>query len=91
MTIHDSRCTLICCTFDRERANAAPGRRNLRPMFSPAAATRDAAAGDSTSSVCHGDSAPEPVGRLGGVVTLDPTSGAVAGEVQAAPDLGGAL
>ena len=43
-----------------------------------------------TSSVCHGDTAPEPVGRLGGVVTLDPTSGAVAGEVQAAPDFGGA-
>lgn len=37
----------ISCEVDKARANAAPGRRNLRPMFSPAAATRDAAAGDS--------------------------------------------
>ena len=30
-----------------------------------------------TSSVCHGDTAPEPVGRLGGVVTLDTLPGPV--------------
>lgn len=111
------RCTLICCAFDRERANRGPGRRNLTPLYSPAAATRDAVAGvtnspavttrdvtaggsttekersagyptgrgvrqgladaaaaqlpPQTSSVCHGDTVPEPVGRLGDVVTLD--------------------
>ena len=43
------RCTLICCAFDRERANRGPGRRNLTPLYSPAAATRDAAVGDSYS------------------------------------------
>lgn len=39
------RCSLICCAFDRERANRAPGRRSLVPLYSPAAATRDAAVG----------------------------------------------
>lgn len=35
----------ITCEFDKARANNAPGRRNLRPMIPPVAATRDAAAG----------------------------------------------
>lgn len=35
MTTHGTRCTLICCTFDRERANRGPGRRNLTPLYSP--------------------------------------------------------
>lgn len=47
----EPRCTLICCTFDRERANRAPGRRSLIPLYSPATATRDAVAGDPTSEV----------------------------------------
>lgn len=41
----------ITCEFDKARANNAPGRRNLRPMIPPVAATRDAAAGATTSSV----------------------------------------
>ena len=45
MTTHDVRCTLICCTFDRERANRGPGRRNLTPLYSPVVTTRDVATG----------------------------------------------
>ena len=51
MNAPDSRCTLICCTFDRERANRGPGRRSLTPLYSPVTATRDAVAGGSTPEV----------------------------------------
>ena len=30
----------ITCEFDKARANNAPGRRNMRPMIPPVAATR---------------------------------------------------
>ena len=39
----------ITCEFDKARANAAPGRRNLRPLFSPVVVTRDAATGATSS------------------------------------------
>lgn len=75
------RCTLICCAFDRERANRAPGRRSLTPLYSPAAATRDAVAGDSTPSTTT-PGAPEPhltSPGLGSTVVLGQTS-SVTGE-----------
>lgn len=58
----------ITCEFDKARANNAPGRRNLRPMIPPVAATRDAAAGATTTHKERG-SAGYPTGRrvtLGG-------------------------
>ena len=51
MTTHDARCTLVCCTFDRERANRGPGRRNLTPLYTPVVTTRDVATGATTSEV----------------------------------------
>ena len=63
----------ITCEFDKARANNAPGRRNLRPMIPPVAATRDAAAGATTSSV-GGETPSElatPVGLGGQGPALD--------------------
>lgn len=45
------RCTLVCCAFDRERANHAPGRRSLTPLYSPVVRTRDLATGATTPEV----------------------------------------
>lgn len=63
----------ITCEFDKARANAAPGRRNLRPMIPPVAVTRDTAAGVTTSSV-GGETPSElatPVGLGGQGPALD--------------------
>ena len=38
-------CLCDLCRIERAKANRAPGRRNLTPLYSPAAATRDAAVG----------------------------------------------
>lgn len=41
-------CDCITCLYSRARADRAPGRRHLRPLISPAAASRDASAGFTT-------------------------------------------
>lgn len=60
------QCQRICCRFDRERANRSPGRRNLTPLIAPAAATREAVAGDSTSGAVAGEVQTAP--GFGGVL-----------------------
>lgn len=58
-------CQCVTCLHARARADRAPGRRNLRPLISPTAAARDAAAGGSTSGALTAESATEPSPVLG--------------------------
>lgn len=51
MTLHDAnRCLCAGCLDYRARVLRARRRMNLRPIYSPAAATREAAVGGTTSS-----------------------------------------
>ena len=66
----------ITCEFDKARANNAPGRRNLRPMIPPVAATRDAAAGVKMSTAASTREAVPP-----GAPTVAYTPGATGPEL----------
>ena len=81
-------CDCITCLYSRARADRAPGRRHLRPLISPAAVSRDACAGATTSSVDQSspvlatlDTHPQPAtAGVSGLPEPEPAARAAVGE-----------